>query len=54
MLVADAGAGTLFEATLAADATLPPKRVANWVTGEVLRLRKGETDTGGDASVSRR
>jgi aspartyl-tRNA(Asn)/glutamyl-tRNA(Gln) amidotransferase subunit B len=51
VLVADADAGTLFEATLAADATLPPKRVANWVTGEYLRLRKGETDTGGGAGV---
>ncbi len=39
VLVADRDAATLFEATLAADATLPAKSVANWVTGEYLRLR---------------
>jgi aspartyl-tRNA(Asn)/glutamyl-tRNA(Gln) amidotransferase subunit B len=39
VLVADAEAGRLFEATLAADATLEAKPVANWVTGEVLRMR---------------
>jgi aspartyl-tRNA(Asn)/glutamyl-tRNA(Gln) amidotransferase subunit B len=40
VLVADAGATDLFEATLDADRALPPKAVANWVTGEYLRLRK--------------
>ncbi len=30
----------LFEATLAAGPALAPKSVANWVTGEYLRLRK--------------
>ncbi|MGI8534662.1 MAG: Asp-tRNA(Asn)/Glu-tRNA(Gln) amidotransferase subunit GatB [Candidatus Limnocylindrales bacterium] len=38
VLVADAGATDLFEATLAADPGLPAKRVANWVAGEYLRL----------------
>jgi aspartyl-tRNA(Asn)/glutamyl-tRNA(Gln) amidotransferase subunit B len=42
VLVADADAGRLLEATLAADPELPPKRVANWVTGEYLRLAKGD------------
>ncbi len=39
VLVADADASALFEATLATDAGLDPKGVANWVTGEYLRLR---------------
>ena len=39
VLVADPDAGALFEATLAADTSLAPKAVANWVTGEYLRLR---------------
>ncbi len=39
VLVADLDATALFEATLAADAGLDPKTVANWVTGEYLRLR---------------
>ncbi|MGI8534751.1 MAG: Asp-tRNA(Asn)/Glu-tRNA(Gln) amidotransferase subunit GatB, partial [Candidatus Limnocylindrales bacterium] len=38
VLVADAGATDLFEATLVADPGLPAKRVANWVAGEYLRL----------------
>jgi aspartyl-tRNA(Asn)/glutamyl-tRNA(Gln) amidotransferase subunit B len=33
-------ATSLFEATRAADPSLPAKAVANWVTGEFLRLRK--------------
>jgi aspartyl-tRNA(Asn)/glutamyl-tRNA(Gln) amidotransferase subunit B len=40
VLVADPDATALFEATLAADASLAPKAVANWVTGEYLRLRR--------------
>jgi aspartyl-tRNA(Asn)/glutamyl-tRNA(Gln) amidotransferase subunit B len=40
VLVADPDATALFEATLAADAGLAPKAVANWVTGEYLRLRR--------------
>ena len=39
VLVADADAGRLFEATLEAAPGLEPKPVANWVTGEYLRLR---------------
>ncbi len=39
VLVADPDAGRLFEATLAADAALEAKAVANWVTGEFLRVR---------------
>ncbi len=39
VLAADADAGRLFEATLAAGAGLEPKPVANWVTGDYLRIR---------------
>jgi aspartyl-tRNA(Asn)/glutamyl-tRNA(Gln) amidotransferase subunit B len=39
VLVADPDAGRLFEATLAADGGLEAKAVANWVTGEFLRVR---------------
>jgi aspartyl-tRNA(Asn)/glutamyl-tRNA(Gln) amidotransferase subunit B len=39
LLAADPDAAALLEATLAADAALEPKPVANWVTGEYLRLR---------------
>jgi aspartyl-tRNA(Asn)/glutamyl-tRNA(Gln) amidotransferase subunit B len=39
VLVADPDAGALFEATLAADTSLAPKSVANWVSGQYLRLR---------------
>jgi aspartyl-tRNA(Asn)/glutamyl-tRNA(Gln) amidotransferase subunit B len=39
VLVADAAAARLFEATLAAGDGLDPKAVANWVTGEYLRIR---------------
>ncbi len=41
VLAADPDASELFEATRAADPSLTPKAVANWVTGEYLRLRKG-------------
>jgi aspartyl-tRNA(Asn)/glutamyl-tRNA(Gln) amidotransferase subunit B len=47
VLVADRDASRLFEATLAAAAELPAKAVANWVTGEYLRLRNAASD--GDA-----
>ena len=43
VLVADPDALRLFEATLAADAGLDPKQVANWVTGDYLRLRNQAT-----------
>jgi aspartyl-tRNA(Asn)/glutamyl-tRNA(Gln) amidotransferase subunit B len=39
VLVADPGAAGLFESTLSARASLAAKSVANWVTGEYLRLR---------------
>ena len=39
VLVADPGVAGLFEATLAAGPELGPASVANWVTGEYLRLR---------------
>jgi aspartyl-tRNA(Asn)/glutamyl-tRNA(Gln) amidotransferase subunit B len=42
--VADPDAARLFEATLAADGGLDPKHVANWVTGEYLRLRNASAD----------
>jgi aspartyl-tRNA(Asn)/glutamyl-tRNA(Gln) amidotransferase subunit B len=41
VLAADPDATALFERTLAAgDRSITPKAVANWVTGEYLRLRK--------------
>jgi aspartyl-tRNA(Asn)/glutamyl-tRNA(Gln) amidotransferase subunit B len=40
VLVGDPGATALFEATVAAGPALAAKAVANWVTGEYLRLRK--------------
>ncbi|CAN5773823.1 Asp-tRNA(Asn)/Glu-tRNA(Gln) amidotransferase subunit GatB [soil metagenome] len=40
VLVGDAGATALFEGVLTADPALSPKRVANWVSGEYLRLAK--------------
>jgi len=48
VLTADPDATALFEATLAAAVGLAPKSVANWVTGEYLRLRKAAT---GEATV---
>ncbi|MEA2673458.1 MAG: aspartyl-tRNA(Asn)/glutamyl-tRNA(Gln) amidotransferase subunit [Chloroflexota bacterium] len=47
VLVADADAGRLFEATLAAAPGLEAKPVANWVTGDYLRIRNAA-----DAPVS--
>ncbi len=49
VLVADAAATRLFEGTLAADPSLPAKKVANWVSGEYLRLRGDGTDVSGAA-----
>ena len=40
VLVADAGASDVFEAAIAAEPGVAPKAVANWVTGEYLRLAK--------------
>jgi aspartyl-tRNA(Asn)/glutamyl-tRNA(Gln) amidotransferase subunit B len=44
VIVADPDAARLFEATLAADGALDAKHVANWVTGEYLRLRNASAD----------
>jgi aspartyl-tRNA(Asn)/glutamyl-tRNA(Gln) amidotransferase subunit B len=49
VLVNDAAATALFEAACAADPGLPARKLANWVTGEYLRLAKGE----GGAGVAR-
>ena len=43
VLVADTDAGRLFEATLAAQG-VEPKPVANWVTGDYLRMRNAAED----------
>jgi aspartyl-tRNA(Asn)/glutamyl-tRNA(Gln) amidotransferase subunit B len=50
VLVTDAAATTVFEAARAADPTLPAKKLANWVSGEYLRLAKGEEE---DVDVAR-
>ena len=42
VLVNDAAATALFEAARAADPDLAPKKLANWVSGEYLRMAKGE------------
>ena len=44
VLVADAGATDVFEAARAADPALPAKKLSNWVSGEYLRLAKGEEE----------
>jgi len=44
VIVADVDATRLFEDTVAADRSLDTKQVANWVTGEYLRLRNQATD----------
>ena len=51
VLVADPAATALFEGALASAPTLAPKRLANWVTGEYLRLAKSGPD-GGRSAVS--
>ncbi len=47
VLVNDAAATVLFEGALAAGPGLSPKLVANWVTGEYMRLAKGEGGASG-------
>ncbi len=47
VLVADPRATAIFEAALAAEPGLAPKAVANWVTGEYLRLAKGAGEGSG-------
>ena len=44
VLAGSAEATALFEATRVADPGLPAKAVANWVTGEYLRLRKSASE----------
>ena len=44
VLTAEPAAGRLFEGALAADPTLKAKTVANWVTGESMRLLKPEVE----------
>jgi aspartyl-tRNA(Asn)/glutamyl-tRNA(Gln) amidotransferase subunit B len=44
VLVADADAGRLFEATLAAQPGLDAKPVAHWVTGDYLRIRNSTSE----------
>ena len=48
VLTSDPDATALFEATLAADPSISAKSVANWVTGEYLRLRN---TAGADTTV---
>ena len=52
VLVGDAGATELFEAARAADADLSPKKLANWISGEYLRLAKGEAGAAVNEHVS--
>ncbi len=47
VLVNDSAARTLFEHTLAAGTGASAKLVANWVTGEYMRLAKGESGAAG-------
>jgi aspartyl-tRNA(Asn)/glutamyl-tRNA(Gln) amidotransferase subunit B len=49
VLVNDAAATALFEGALAAGRGVPAKLLANWVTGEYMRLAKG-SGSGGEAS----
>jgi aspartyl-tRNA(Asn)/glutamyl-tRNA(Gln) amidotransferase subunit B len=49
VLVADATATTTFEAARAADPELPPKKLANWVIGEVLRLQRADASGAADS-----
>jgi aspartyl-tRNA(Asn)/glutamyl-tRNA(Gln) amidotransferase subunit B len=50
VLAGDQRATRLFEGALAVDPSLPAKKVANWVTGEYLRLAKGGDGTGPGAA----
>jgi aspartyl-tRNA(Asn)/glutamyl-tRNA(Gln) amidotransferase subunit B len=46
VIVNDAAATALFEGALAAGTDAPAKLIANWVTGEYMRLVKGEAGYG--------
>jgi len=48
VLTAEPVASRLFEGALGADPSLTPKTVANWVTGESLRLLKPDADAAGE------
>jgi aspartyl-tRNA(Asn)/glutamyl-tRNA(Gln) amidotransferase subunit B len=48
VLVNDAAATSLFEGALAAGQGVPAKLLANWVSGEYMRLAKGEGSGGGN------
>jgi aspartyl-tRNA(Asn)/glutamyl-tRNA(Gln) amidotransferase subunit B len=52
VLVNDASATAIFETARAADPDLAPKKLSNWVSGEYLRLAKGEDDGPGVELVS--
>ena len=52
VLVNDSAANALFEGALAANAGVAPKLVANWVTGEYMRLAKGETGAAGSVDAA--
>ncbi|MGD8684367.1 MAG: Asp-tRNA(Asn)/Glu-tRNA(Gln) amidotransferase subunit GatB [Chloroflexota bacterium] len=54
VLVADAAATSVFEAALAADPSLAAKKLANWVSGEYLRLAKGEDEAVDVANINGR
>jgi aspartyl-tRNA(Asn)/glutamyl-tRNA(Gln) amidotransferase subunit B len=47
VIVNDVAATALFEGALAAGLGVPAKLLANWVTGEYMRLAKGEGSGGG-------
>jgi len=49
VLVNDATAAALFEGAVAADPGIPAKLLANWVTGEYMRLAKGGEGSGAAA-----
>jgi aspartyl-tRNA(Asn)/glutamyl-tRNA(Gln) amidotransferase subunit B len=52
VIVNDAAATALFEGALAAGPGLPAKTLANWVTGEYMRLAKGEGSAAGSVDVA--
>jgi aspartyl-tRNA(Asn)/glutamyl-tRNA(Gln) amidotransferase subunit B len=52
VLVSDTGATVVFESARAVDPELSSKKLANWVSGEYLRLAKGESGAAAVANVS--
>ncbi|MFO1540325.1 MAG: Asp-tRNA(Asn)/Glu-tRNA(Gln) amidotransferase subunit GatB [Chloroflexota bacterium] len=51
-IAADLVAAAILDAALAARPDLPPRRLANWITGEVLRLAKGASGAAAIARIS--